>query len=134
MFQGAGKVTTVIEGVGAYESAYQGVFNDIHLNAWTEERWNNGETITYPALSLKESTNHQPNSFFIMDASYLRLKNAEIAYTLPVHISQKVMAQRIRISLSGQNLLQLTICVPSILIRKLQIWEPFSNTEFLILE
>lgn len=104
MFQGAGKVTTVIEGVGAYESAYQGVFNDIHLNAWTEERWNNGETITYPALSLKESTNHQPNSFFIMDASYLRLKNAEIAYTLPVHISQKVMAQRIRISLSGQNL------------------------------
>ena len=90
--------------VGAYESAYQGVFNDIHLNAWTEERWNNGETITYPALSLKESTNHQPNSFFIMDASYLRLKNAEIAYTLPVHISQKVMAQRIRISLSGQNL------------------------------
>ena len=39
-----------------------------------------------------------------MDASYLRLKNAEIAYTLPANISQKVMAQRIRVSLSGQNL------------------------------
>lgn len=104
LFQGTGKFSRCISGVGAYESEYQGVFTDLHLQAWTPERWNNGEEIKYPALSLKKSTNHQPNSFFIMDASYLRLKNAEIAYTLPVNICRKVFTERIRFSLSGQNL------------------------------
>lgn len=104
LFQGASKFSRTISGVGAYESEYQGVFTDLHLKSWTLERWNNGEEITYPALSLKASTNHQPNSFFIMDASYLRLRNAEISYTLPLHVSKKIFAERIRFSLSGQNL------------------------------
>lgn len=104
LFQGVGQFSRTISDVGAYESEYQGVFNDIHLKAWTQERWNNREEITYPALSLKASTNHQPNSFFVMDASYLRLKNAEIAYTLPLNASMKVFAEKIRFSLSGQNL------------------------------
>lgn len=64
-----------------------------------------GKKIEYPALSLNESTNHVANSFFVWNASYLRLKNMEIAYTLPKHISKKVCAENIRFSLSGQNLL-----------------------------
>ena len=94
-----------MSGIGVFENSYQGVFNDIHMNAWTAERWNNGERIDYPALSLGESTNHVANSFFIWDASYFRLKNAELAYTLPANISKKIRAEKIRISLSGQNLL-----------------------------
>ena len=39
-----------------------------------------------------------------MDASYVRWKNAEIADTLPVNICRKVFTERIRFSLSGQNL------------------------------
>lgn len=105
LFQGVNKVSTVASGIGVYEHAYQGVFNDIHQHAWTQERWNNGEKIEYPALSLNESTNHVANSFFVWNASYLRLKNMEIAYTLPKHISKKVCAENIRFSLSGQNLL-----------------------------
>ncbi len=94
----------VLSGIGAYEGQKQGVFNDIHMNAWTAERFNNGEQIDYPALSLGQSASNQPNSFFIMDGSYLRLKNAEIAYTLPVNVSRKIMAEKIRFALSGQNL------------------------------
>lgn len=105
LFQGVNKVSTVASGIGVYEYAYQGVFSDIHQHAWTQERWNNGEKIEYPALSLNESTNHVANSFFVWNASYLRLKNMEIAYTLPKHISKKVCAENIRFSLSGQNLL-----------------------------
>lgn len=104
MFQGIGKVSTQISGLGAYEHAYEGVFNDIHLNSWTQERWNNGEEISYPALSLNQSTNHQANDFFIMDASYLRLKNVELAYTLPLDLSKKIFAERVRFYLRGQNL------------------------------
>lgn len=105
LFQGVNKVSTVVGGTGVYENAYQGVFNDIHRHAWTQERWNNGEKIEYPALSLNKSTNHQTNSFFVWNGSYLRLKNMEIAYTLPKHISKKISAENIRFSLSGQNLL-----------------------------
>lgn len=104
MFQGIGGISRSFSGTGFYEHAAQGVFNDIHMKAWTEERWNNDEEITYPALSLKQSTNHQPNDYFIMDASFLRLKNAEIAYTLPDYIARKISAEKIRVSLSGQNL------------------------------
>ena len=43
LFQGTGKFSRCISGVGAYESEYQGVFTDLHLQAWTPERWNNGE-------------------------------------------------------------------------------------------
>ncbi len=104
LFQGTTKRSVVLSGIGAYEGQKQGVFNDIHMNAWTAERFNNGEQIDYPALSLGQSASNQPNSFFIMDGSYLRLKNAEIAYTLPVNVSRKIMAEKIRFALSGQNL------------------------------
>ncbi len=74
------------------------------MNAWTEDRWNAGEKIDYPALSLSKSTSHNDNDYFIQDGSYLRLKNAEIAYTLPHKISKKAFAEKIRFALNGQNL------------------------------
>jgi TonB-linked SusC/RagA family outer membrane protein len=104
MFQGVNKTSTFISGVGAYEKEYQGVFNDIHMNAWTQERYDAGEKIDYPALSLNTSVNHVNNSFFLMNGSYVRLKNVEIAYSLPVRISKKVGAERIRFALNAQNL------------------------------
>lgn len=107
LFQGTTKRSVVLSGIGAYETPSglnTSVFNDIHMNAWTQEAFNNGEQIDYPALSLKQSSSNQPNSFFIMDGSYLRLKNAEIAYTLPSNISRKIMAEKIRFALTGQNL------------------------------
>jgi hypothetical protein len=104
LFQGAAKASVTVSGLGAYENTYQGVFNDIHMNAWTPDRFANNENISYPALSLVRSTNHVVNSFFIMDRSYLRLRNAEIAYNLPVNISSKIAAEKIRFSLNVQNL------------------------------
>ncbi|MDR1524437.1 MAG: SusC/RagA family TonB-linked outer membrane protein [Tannerella sp.] len=103
LFHGTGRVSTVVSGVGAYENVFQGVFNDIHQNAWTPERYANGEKITYPALSLTQSTNHVENDFFIMNRSYLRLRNLELAYTLPASVSGKIGAGRIRMALNAQN-------------------------------
>ncbi len=104
IFQGTTKRSITLSGVGAFETENQGVFNDIHMNAWTEDRWNAGEKIDYPALSLSKSTSHNDNDYFIQDGSYLRLKNAEIAYTLPHKISKKAFAEKIRFALNGQNL------------------------------
>jgi TonB-linked SusC/RagA family outer membrane protein len=104
LFQGTAQASVTVSDVGAYENAALGVFNDLHQQAWTPERYAAGEKITYPALSLTTSTNHVANSFFVMDASYLRLRNLEIAWTLPVSLSRKIASEKIRIACNAQNL------------------------------
>jgi hypothetical protein len=104
LLQGVANTSATIGGVGVYENMAQGVFSDLHLNAWTPERYAAGEKTDYPALSLTSSANHVANSFFVMDASYLKLRNVEIGYSLPVPIAQAIKMENIRFSLSGQNL------------------------------
>jgi TonB-linked SusC/RagA family outer membrane protein len=107
LFQGVNRTSFFLSGLGVNESAYQGVFNDIHQNAWTAERYAAGDPIDHPALSLSSSVSHRANSYFLTNGAYLRLKNAEIAYTLPLKISRKIAAEKIRISLNAQNLFTL---------------------------
>ncbi|HWK56495.1 MAG TPA: SusC/RagA family TonB-linked outer membrane protein [Parapedobacter sp.] len=104
LLHGVGKTSQFLEGTGAYENLGRGIFNDIHLNAWTPERYASGETISYPALSLSPSVNHRANDYFLSSRSYLRLRNVEVAYTLPQHISQKIRSEAVRVSLNVQNL------------------------------
>lgn len=104
LFQGTAKRSIVLSGVGSYEGVNQGVFSDIHMNAWTEEKWAAGEQIDYPALSLGKTSSHVANDYFIQDGSYLRLKNAEIAYNMPKKICSAIRANKIRFALNGQNL------------------------------
>lgn len=74
LFQGVGKYSKTISGVGAYESEYQDVFTDLHLKAWTPERWNNGEEITYPALSLKAINQPSAKQFLYYGCVLFALK------------------------------------------------------------
>lgn len=104
LFQGTARSSAFVDGVGVEESMYEGYFTDIHANAWTPERYANGETIGYPALSLTNSTSHVSNEFFIMNTNYLRLRNLEVAYTFPSSVSKRISAKNIRIALNAQNL------------------------------
>ncbi|MDR0688311.1 MAG: TonB-dependent receptor [Prevotellaceae bacterium] len=82
---------------------------DVVQHAWTQERWDNGEKIEYPALSPNNvGSSYQPNSFFMLDRSFLRLKTAEIGYTLPAQWVQKVGIGSARIYVNGNNLLTFT--------------------------
>lgn len=105
LLQGVGKWGSIYSGKGVYETSYSGVFGSIHQNAWTEERFKNGEEISYPALSTVKSVNHESSDFFYYDRSYLRLKNIEIGYTLPQKWAKAITASKIRVALSGQNLI-----------------------------
>ncbi|WP_298649962.1 SusC/RagA family TonB-linked outer membrane protein [uncultured Proteiniphilum sp.] len=107
LLHGVGHSSQFLSGIGAYENQGKGIFNDIHLNAWTPERYAAGEEITYPALSLSPSTNHVANDFFLTDRSYLRLRNVELAYTLPEQLSAKIRSEKIRVALTIQNLFTL---------------------------
>ena len=105
LFQGVGKWTSIYSGIGVYETSYDGVFGALHRNAWTQERWNNGDEITAPALSLKKSISHEASDYYAYNRSYLRLKNVELGYTLPARVAKTISASKVRAILSGQNLL-----------------------------
>lgn len=105
MFQGVAKTSTYYSSWGIFEyQAKIGSYFPLHLNAWTKERWKNGEEISYPALSTTASSSHRSNDYFIMDRSFLRLKNFEIGYTLPKAFVNKLHMQNVRAYLNGQNL------------------------------
>ncbi|MBC7743607.1 MAG: TonB-dependent receptor [Flavobacterium sp.] len=75
-----------------------------HTESWTAERAASGEKINYPRITTQGSPNNIPNTFFIVDASYIRLKNVEIGYSLPTNLSRKIGSKGIRIYANGLNL------------------------------
>lgn len=104
-FQGVGKYASMWGGdQGVYEFTYQGTYFGYHKTAWTPERYASGEEITYPALSTHRTTNHVANDFFIMNRSYLRLRNIELAYTLPSNTLKGIGVGALRVYVGGQNL------------------------------
>ncbi|QNL50456.1 SusC/RagA family TonB-linked outer membrane protein [Olivibacter sp. SDN3] len=105
LFQGVGQYSSIMNGLGVYETELDGIFGSLHANAWTPERYAAGEEITYPALSLAQTVNHESSDFFNYDRSYLRLKNLEIGYTLPLVAANTIAAKKIRIMFSGHNLI-----------------------------
>ncbi|HTN08305.1 TonB-dependent receptor [Agriterribacter sp.] len=49
-----------------------------------------------------------PNSYFVEDGSYFRLKNMQIGYTLPASLLEKAGISRVRIYVQGANLFTIT--------------------------
>lgn len=105
LFQGVGNFKQVWGGTGVYETSGDGVYGSLHRYAWTPERYANGEEILYPALSTVATVNHLSSDFFLYNMAFLRLKNVEVGYTLPSSVSHLIRADRVRVLLSGQNLL-----------------------------
>ncbi len=52
--------------------------------------------------------NQNAQTQYLLDASYLRLKNIQFGYTLPGSLTQKVKIAKLRVFISGENLLTLT--------------------------
>ncbi len=105
LFQGVGQYSSLFSGPGIWETDNDGMFGALHQNAWTQEHYNNKETITFPALSLAKTVNHEASDFYNYNRSYLRLKNLELSYTLPPTIAEAISAEKVRVLFSGQNLI-----------------------------
>lgn len=82
------------------------------LERWTEERYEAGEPITFPRLSLNPNRetdhNYRESALWIRDASYLRLKNAEIGYTFKGKSIRDMGVNNFRLYLNGSNLITWT--------------------------
>lgn len=75
-----------------------------------EERWRGeGTSNTQPRVSWRGAANNkQPSTRFLESGAYTRLRNAQIGYTLPTRLSQKIGSTNVRVYLAGQNLLTFT--------------------------
>ena len=75
------------------------------------EYWIDRWTPENPSANLPRVggiNNEEVSTFYIQDASYLRLKNFEFGYSLPQSILEKMNVEKFRIFVGGQNLLTFT--------------------------
>lgn len=74
-----------------------------------DNRWREGADNTnalYPAvINGKSSNNYQVSTLYMRDASYLKLKNAEIGYRIPEKLLDRIKLSGIRVFVNGINLL-----------------------------
>ncbi|GAB3925792.1 TonB-dependent receptor [Larkinella terrae] len=75
-------------------------------NAWTPEN----KSTTHPAMYLNGygPDNGLRSTYFLMDASYLRIKNLVLGYSFPKTITSKIRMKDLRIYLSSDNLATFT--------------------------
>lgn len=108
-FQGAGNTSTVLGG-NAPQSFFPFTygFDESSLrkeakNRWTEE--NPSQNVLYPRLhSVSYGNNNAASTWWLRDASFIRLKNAEIGYRFPKNWLKKIGMETGRIYITGNNL------------------------------
>ncbi|RSK44342.1 SusC/RagA family TonB-linked outer membrane protein [Hymenobacter perfusus] len=72
------------------------------LDAWTPTNAGSG----IPAATLLNTNNEgRASTYFIENASYLKLRNVQVGYSLPEGLTSKLKLQGVRVYVQGQNLL-----------------------------
>ena len=76
------------------------------LNRWTGE----GSTNEYPRFTVTDPNQNwsKASDFFIKDASYFRLKNVTLGYTLPAKWTNKIFVKKLRVYVACENALTFT--------------------------
>ncbi len=81
------------------------VINKKFLNGWSKDNPNS----TIPALTIDDGgRNTAANDFWLQNASFLRMKNIQLGYTLPTSWTKNFQMQRVRFYVSAENLLTIT--------------------------
>lgn len=118
-FQGIGRTSLFVSGGSIYgftsgSLTRSAINEDVYLNRWTVD--NPNPNAKYPRLDIQNNQNNNRTSTFRMhDASFLRLKNAEIGYTLPRKVTENFYVSNLRVYMSGVNLLTFS---------RFKLWDP----------
>jgi TonB-linked SusC/RagA family outer membrane protein len=114
LFQGASMYNREIGSATRERNAlmnYANIYRFQYDYRWTPDPNNPGVNINPDAQlpGFRGDGSVSPNNdkisdFWLLDASYFRLKNVSLSYTLPQEISQKASFEAISIALSGSNL------------------------------
>lgn len=72
---------------------------------WTPE---NPDAKWPKSFDRRNTRNADASTFWLRDASYIRLKSAELSYDVPAHMATRLSLQNMRVYLQGFNLFTLT--------------------------
>lgn len=96
------------QGVGNVDRFYRDAPGNGNIVKDWLDRYNPTENPNGNMPRMKGTQNGETSTFWLKDASYLRLKNIELGYNIPENLCRKISAQRIRVYLTGLNLLTFT--------------------------
>ncbi|MGV8877842.1 MAG: SusC/RagA family TonB-linked outer membrane protein [Sphingobacteriaceae bacterium] len=78
--------------------------NENYSKDFYDHRWHGAGTSTnYPSANVGSTANAAPNSFYVEDGSYIRLRNIQLGYALPATLMTKWKTQKIRMFIDAQN-------------------------------
>jgi TonB-linked SusC/RagA family outer membrane protein len=122
-FQGQANADILLSGLSIMPFNGDGGIGNLQTiakNRWTEE--NPNPNAFYPRLAYggaANTNNTQTSSWWVKDIDFLRLKTAELGYTMPQKLSGKIHASNVRFYLRGFNLLTFS---------KFKLWDPELST------
>ncbi len=127
-FQGAAQVQQYVfsGAVGTFGNYYQEFAED----RWTPENTDASGPRAYQRVNpywAAWAGGGQQNTYFLRDAKYIRLKAAQLSYTVPESLTQTVGFGQVQVYLSGRNLFTLTplnVYDPEIRVSTGQVYPP----------
>jgi TonB-linked SusC/RagA family outer membrane protein len=122
-FQGAAQVQQYVftGAAGTFGNYYQEFAED----RWTPENTDASGPRAYQRVEPYWASN--ANTFFLRDAKYIRLKAAQLSYTVPQSLTENAGLGRFQVYLSGRNLFTLTplkVYDPEVRVDSGQVYPP----------
>ncbi|GHT25002.1 SusC/RagA family TonB-linked outer membrane protein [Bacteroidia bacterium] len=91
---------------GFVNNEWQSSYFTVHTDRWTDE--NQNVNAYYPRAYFNSNKNMRAQTRYLQDASYLRVKNMQLGYTLPRWITDKVKFEKARVFANVENLATFT--------------------------
>ena len=124
-FSGMAHVTRIIGGYNLYGGAatnvkVQGqIFADVAEKSWSVTHTADAE---YPRFATETPANNlRASTFWQKDMSFLRLKNAELGYTLPKKWTERAGLSTVRVYVQGVNLMTFS---------DFKLWDPELSSSY----
>ncbi|UPK72256.1 SusC/RagA family TonB-linked outer membrane protein [Chitinophaga filiformis] len=102
LLQAATQISLPVGGNLVFPFDQQGSASELYYNDhWTPANTN----ALYPRVSTQpKDYNTRFSSWWVRDASYIKLRSAELGYSLPSRLTKRVGIQQLRVYAAGQNL------------------------------
>ncbi len=100
LLQGAFDTKRYYNGESSYAFYNSASCLNKHWDRWSESNPNG----TFPRLSLSSQTNNVMSTYWLQDASYVRMKNLMLSYTLPTQWINHVGLSYAQVYITGENL------------------------------
>ncbi|MCE6988315.1 TonB-dependent receptor [Dyadobacter sp. CY323] len=97
-FQGVAKIDIYNANLG-WRYGNENFTKDFYDNRWHGE----GTSNTYPSANIGGGQNYLPNTFFVQSGSYFRVRNAQLGFTFPQAVNEKLKIRKLRLYANAQN-------------------------------